>query len=164
MVTNKSSVKTLTDRQDCSDAVHHLIGSAERYIAIFSQQLEPLLYNVPEICEQMSQLARKNRYTQIRIIAQQTRSVASQGHCLIQLAQKLSSYVQIRTPNTPELQRFAQSWLIVDDHSICEISNPDRYEGKVIEHDRVHVASQLEFFENAWENSVPDVNTRRLSI
>lgn len=160
----KTLVKALTDRQDCSAAVHHLISAAERQIAIFSQQLEPLLYNHQEVCDQIFQLARKNRYTQVRIIVQQTRSVAAEGHCLIQLAQKLSSYVQIRTPNTAELQRFGQSWLIIDDHSICEISNPERYEGKLIEHDRVYVSTQLDFFDNAWENSVPDANTRRLSI
>lgn len=160
----KTSVKTLTNRQDCSDAVQHLISTADRYVAIFSQQLEPVLYNIPIVCDQLSQLARKNRISQVRIIAQQTRSAAADGHCLIHLAQKLSSYVQIRTPNTPELQRFTQSWLIIDDHSICEISNPERYQGTLIEHDRMHVSSQLEFFDEAWENSVPDVNTRRLHI
>jgi hypothetical protein len=161
---DKSSVKALTDKNECCEAVQHLIHSADRYIAIFSQQLEPLLYNHQALCEQVSQLARKNRYTQIRIISQQTRSAASSGHCLIQLAQKLSSYVQIRTPNTPELQKFSQSWLIIDDHSMCEISNPERYEGKLIENDRIHVKNQLNFFNEAWEHSVPDVNSRRLSI
>jgi hypothetical protein len=161
---DKSSVKALTDKSECSEAVQQLINSSERVIAIFSQQLEPLLYNHRIVCEQVSQLARKNQYTQVRIIAQQTRSAASSGHCLIQLAQKLSSYVQIRTPNTPELQKFSQSWLIIDDHSMCEISDPERYEGKLIEHDRIYVKKQLDFFDHAWEHSVPDINTRRLSI
>ncbi len=160
----QTSVKALTDRTECTEAVQHLVNSAQRHIAIFSQQLEPLLYNHLAICEKMSQLARKNRYTQIRIIAQQTRLAASSGHCLIQLAQKLSSYVQIRTPDTPELQRFSQSWLIIDDHSMCVITNPERFEGKLIEHDRSYVLNQLEFFDNAWENSIPDINSRRLSI
>jgi hypothetical protein len=161
---DKTSVKALTDRDDCSEAIEHLVASAERYIAIFSQQLEPQFYNHKAICEQMAQLARKNRYTQIRIIAQQTRSAASSGHCLIQLAQKLSSYVQIRTPNTPELERFTQSWLIIDNHSMCVISNPERFEGKLIEHDRSYVTNQLDFFDHAWENSIPDIHSRRLSI
>lgn len=161
---DKTSITALSDRSECYEAIRHLTGSAERYIAIFSQQLEPQLYNHKEICEQMTQLARKNRYTQIRVIAQQTRAAASSGHCLIHLAQRLSSYVQIRTPNTPELQRFSHSWLIIDNHSMCEISNPERFEGKLIEHDRSYVIDQLEFFDNAWENSVPDINSRRLSL
>jgi hypothetical protein len=160
----QTSIKALTDRTECSEATQHLVDSAQRHIAIFSQQLEPQLYNHQAVCEKMSQLARKNKYTQIRIIAQQTRLAASSGHCLIQLAQKLSSYVQIRTPNTPELQRFNQSWLIIDDHSMCVITNPERFEGKLIEHDRSYVINQLEFFDKAWENSIQDINSRRLSI
>jgi hypothetical protein len=161
---NKTSVKPLTDRQECSEAIHELVAQAELNVAIFSQQLEPLLYNHQDICQRLSELARKNRHSMIRIIAQQTRSAASEGHCLIQLAQKLSSYVQIRTPATPELKRFSQSWLIIDDHSICEINNPDRYEGKLIQNNKLHISQQLEFFNQAWENSEPDIYSRRLHI
>jgi hypothetical protein len=161
---SKTSVKALTNKQECSEAIQHLVDRADRHIAIFSQQLEPLLYNHQDVCEKMAQLARKNKHSQIRIIAQQTRSITSEGHCLIHLAQRLSSYVQIRTPNTPELQRFNQSWLIIDNHSICEISNPERYEGKLIEDDPKYVKTQLEFFDHAWENSDPDIHSRRLGI
>ncbi len=161
---DNSSVSTLNSRQECSDAVHRLIQQAEQQVAIFSQELEPLVYNHAEICEMLSALARKNKHSMVRILAQQTKTVATEGHCLIHLSQRLSSYVSIRSPSTPELQRFRESWLIIDNHSICEINNPDRYEGKVIEHDRLHVKPQLEFFDHAWENSQPDQYTRRLSL
>lgn len=159
-----SSVKALTSRQDCVEAVETLINAAELSIAIFSQQLEPLLYNHSALCEKMSALARKNRHSRIRILAQQTLSASSNGHCLINLSQKLSSYIQIRLPSTMEIQRFSESWLIVDNHSICQISNLERYEGTLIQHDRLHVKTQLEFFDHAWENSLPDQQTRRLHI
>ena len=159
-----SSVKALTSRQECAEAILHLVQSVEQRIAIFSQRLEPLLYNNQEICEQISLLARKNRHSDIRIISQNTRSVIADGHCLIQLAQRLSSSIQIRIPNTPELQRFSESWLIIDQHSICQIDNPERYEGSLIEHNREHLKTKLDFFNLAWENSLPDPNSRRLQI
>lgn len=159
-----TSVTTLTNRLECYDAVHRLIQNAQQHIAIFSQQLEPLLYNHQDICELLSQLARKNRHSSIRILSQQTLSTTSDGHCLIHLAQRLPSHIKIRLPGTPESQRFTESWLIADDHSICQINNPQHYEGSVIENDRQHVKSQLEFFDHAWENSQVDQNTRRLSI
>ncbi len=159
-----SSASTLTTKQECVSTALRLIGNAEHRIAIFSQELEPLLYNNAAVCELMSNLARKNRHSAIRILAQQTRSVAADGHCLVHLAQRLSSSVQIRIPSTPEIQHFNKSWLIIDNHSIMQIDNPDRHEGSVIEHDRLHVKTQLEFFDHAWENSLPDPNTRRLNI
>jgi len=157
-------VKTLTGRLDCSEAVLSLIGLAEQHIALFSQNLEPLLYNMPEVCERISSLARKNRHSTIRIIALDTRAAVADGHCLIQLAQRLSSSIQIRVPNTAELQRFSASWLIVDDHSICQIDNPERYEGSLIEHNRLQVKSKLDYFNMAWESCLPDTNSRRLHI
>ena len=157
-------VTTLTNRQDCADAVKKIIQMADQRIAIFSQRLEPLLYNHQEICDLLSELARKNRHSNVRILALQTKSVAADGHCLIHLAQRLSSFIQIHQPTTAELRHFSESWIIADDHSICEINNPERYEGTLIEHNRLHVRTQLEFFDHAWENSETDQNTRRLNI
>ena len=164
MDTKESSIKALTDKSACVEAISLLIGQAERHVAIFSQQLEPLLYNHPEICDTLSRLARKNKLSHIRILAQNTRAMLAQGHCLISLAQRLSSYVQVRNPSTPELQRFAESWLIIDNHSMCRINNLERYEGKLILQDKLEVRNQLEFFDMAWENSLPDPNMRQLNI
>ncbi len=159
-----SSVEVLNGRSDCSDAVKRLLERAERELALFTQELEPLLYNHPEVCRRCFEIARGSRNGRIRLIAQSTRSAAAQGHCLIDLSQRLSSRVRIRTPATPELQAFRESWLIVDDHSMLRINNPERWEGSLILHDRRVVREQLEFFDAAWENSEPDQQTRRLHI
>lgn len=158
-----TSVHTLTSMQACSEAVLTLIGQAEQQVSIFTQQLEPTLYNHQSICELLSYLARKNRHSMVRILAQQTKGT-SDGHCLVRLAQRLSSSIQIRIPSTPELQNYTKSMLIIDNHSMMQIDNPERYEGTMLENNRLHVKSQLEFFDHAWEHSLPDQNTRRLQI
>ncbi len=160
----QTEVQNLTTRAECAEAAKRLILSAHSQVAIFSQQLEPLIFNQPAICQKLSEIARSHRNAEIRIIAQSTRSVAASGHCLIELAQRLPSSVQIRIPQTDELQHFRESWLIVDDHSILQINNPERYEGNVVEQNRLHVKTSLEFFNHAWENSQQDQNTRRLSL
>ena len=160
----KTKVTPLADLAECQQAVLDAVSNAELRLAFFTQQLEPKLYNHRNLCELISALARKNRHSEVRIIAQHTKTVVSEGHCLIDLSQRLSSSMWIRTPTTPELQRFQQSWLIVDDHSIIEISNPERNEGKYIEHDRPYVRNQLEFFNDAWENSEADLYSRRLGF
>ena len=161
---NDSSTEILDGSADCVRAIRHLLNQAVTQVAIFSQNLEPQLYNHQQVFEQLAQLARKDKYSQVRIIAQQTRNAVADGHALVRLAQRLPSYVTIRTPTTPELQRFEQSWLIIDDHSICELTNPQRWEGKLIQFDRKYVRDQLQFFNDAWEHSQPDSNSRRLGI
>lgn len=164
MDTNETSTKTLLGKQDCIEAVDQLIVQAERHVALFTQQLEPDLYNNDLVCDHLAKIARTNRLASIRIIAKDTRTVLSQGHCLINLAQRLSSFIQIRNPATPELQRFSESWLLVDQSGFCRINNPDRFEGTLFSNDRLQVKDQMEFFDNAWENSQPDPNIRRLNI
>ena len=164
MDSKESSTRILSDKSECKDAVASMVKQADRHVALFTQQLEPLLYNHSEVCDVLSRLARKNKLSTIRILTLNSRNVMSEGHCLITLAQRLSSFIQIRNPQTPELQRFNESWLIVDDHSMCRITNPDRYEGKLIENNRLEIRNQLEFFNNAWENSSPDTNVRQLNI
>jgi hypothetical protein len=159
-----SSTEILNGRSDCAEAVERLAVMAEREIALFTQQLEPLLYHHRAVCDRFSQLAREQRHARIRILAQNTRGIAAQGHCLIELAQRLSSKVQIRVPATPELQSFSESWMIVDDHSLLRINNPERWKGSLTLHDRRVVREQLEFFDQAWENSEPDIQTRRLGL
>jgi hypothetical protein len=159
-----TEVQNLTSRAECAEAVEKLIESANSQIAIFSQQLEPLLYNHARICHKISAISRSHRHSDIRIIALSTRAVAANGHCLIELAQRLPSSIQIRTPKTEELQHFRESWLITDDHSIMQINDPDRYQGSLIQHNRLHVKTQLDYFNYAWENSEQDQNTRRLSL
>ncbi len=160
----KTSVEVLNGQGDCLDAVERLLATAERDIALFTQQLEPLLYNHAGVCDAISRTARENRHARVRIIALSTRSAAAQGHCLIDLAQRLSSKIQIRSPATPELQLFGESWLIIDDHSMLRLNNPERWEGSLILNDRRVAREQLESFDKAWENSEPDMQTRRLNI
>lgn len=160
----ESSVTTLTSQQECLQAVEQLSTSIEYEIALFTQELEPSLYNHEAFCDSISQLARANRHTRIRILAQQTRSVATDGHCLIRLAQRLSSSIQIRIPATPELQHFTESWFIADDHSFMRLKEPERYAGTLLLANRMEVKKQLEFFNHAWENSDVDQHTRRLSL
>lgn len=158
-----SSVKVLASRQDCLDAVRTLFDRAELHIKLFTQNLEPVLYNHHDLCETLSALARKNRHSTVRILAQHTKHVGD-GHCLVKLAQQLSSSVQIRIPSTPELQHYTKSLLIADDHSMMVIDNPERYEGSLVLSSRLPVKTELEFFDHAWEHSLPDQNTRRLNI
>lgn len=158
-----TSAKPLQSRSDCTEAVESLIEAAELRVMMFTQQLEPTLYNHRSICDRLSLLARKNRHSYVHILAQQTR-LAAEGHCLINLAQTLTSSIRIRVPVTPELQSYQKSLLIIDDHSMLILDNPERYEGTLFENDRLRVKTELEFFTHAWENSEPDQNTRRLNI
>ena len=154
----------LDGRADCAEAAKTLVLGCVGRLYLVTQRLEPELYNHAEIHDHLSALTTTNRNADIRIIAHDTRSAANQGHYLIHLAQKLPSFVQIRTTVTPADRRFRESWLIADDGAYLRLRNPERYEGCYELDNKLECRSYLDDFLEMWEGSEPDQNTRRLSL
>lgn len=154
----------LDGRSDCVEAVRALVLGCTRQLHLVTQRLEAELYNHAEIFDHLTALASANRNTEIRIIAQDTRVAANQGHYLIHLAQKLPTYVQIRTTVTPAHRNFQESWLIADNSAYLRLRHPERYEGYYELDNKLECRSYLERFKEIWEASEPDQNTRRLSL
>jgi hypothetical protein len=161
---NDSSSQLLSSRGDCKQAASDLILMAKESVFLLTQKLEPELYNDKIIHQHLVSLTTHNRKTDIRIIAHDTRSASSNGHYLINLAQRLPTFAQIRCTVTPAHKRFSESWLIVDNQHILRIRNLARYEANLEVNNRLECKSLIETFVDIWEASEPDQNTRRLSI
>ena len=159
-----SSGILLDGRSDCQEVAKTLILGSLGRVYIVSQKLEPELYNDAEIYQHLSQLAASNRNTDIRIIAHDTRVSANQGHYLIHLAQRLPSFVQIRTTVTAAHRNFRESWLIADDSAYMRIRNPERFEGYYEIDNKLECRSYYDDFIEMWEACEQDQNTRRLSL
>ena len=161
---DETSSITLNGPQDCREAAKTLILAAIGRVYIVTQRLEPELYNDEDIRQHLTRLATTNRNTDIRIIAHDTRLAANQGHSLIQLAQKLPSFSQIRITVTPAHQNFRESWLIADDSAYLRIRSPERFEGYYEIDNKLECRSYYDTFIEMWEACEPDQNTRRLSL
>jgi len=160
----ESSSIALDGRSDCRDAAKTLILGAIGRVYLVTQKLEPELYNDAEIHEHLSQLATSNRNADIRIIAHDTRVAANRGHYLIHLAQKMPTFVQIRTTVTAADRNFRESWLLADDGAYLRLQHPERYEGYYETDNKLECRSFHETFIEMWEGCEPDQNTRRLSL
>ena len=160
----ETSSELLGGKSDCQACVHELVLLARQRVYIISQKLEPDLYNNREIYQHLTRIASNNRKADIRIIAHDTRMAANQGHYLINLAQKLSSYVQIRTTVTRAHRQFFESWLIIDDIAYMRIRNPAQFEGNFETSNKLETRSYITRFEEIWEACQVDQNTRRLSL
>ena len=154
----------LDGRSDCAAAAQALVLGCVGRLRLLTQRLEPELYNDADLYAHLQALAASNRNTEIRIIAQDTRVAANRGHYLIHLAQKLPTYAQIRTTMTREHRNFRESWLIADDGAYLRLRNPERFEGYYELDNKLECRGYLETFDDMWEASEPDQNTRRLSL
>jgi hypothetical protein len=154
----------LDGRVDCREAARSLILGCVGRLYLITQNLEAELYNQADIYDHLTSLATSNRNTDIRIIAHDTRVAANQGHYLIHLAQKLPTFVKIRTTVTVADRNFRESWLLADDGAYLRLQHPERYEGYYETDNKLECRSYHERFIAMWEACEPDQNTRRLSL
>lgn len=159
-----SSSIILDGRGDCRDAARNLILSCVDRLYLITQSLEAELYNHADIHEHLVAMVTSNQNADIRIIAHSTRVAANQGHYLIHLAQKLPTFVQIRTTVTVADRNFRESWLLADEGAYLRLQHPERFEGYYETDNKLECRSFHERFIEMWEACEPDQNTRRLSL
>ena len=108
----KAEVQVDTVDENKNEALS-LAEQANYSIDIFTQDLEPEIYNNNELEQSIFNLARKHQNTRIRILVQDTRKATQNGHCLIRLAQNLTSSVFIHKLS-PEYKDEQCAFLVVD--------------------------------------------------
>lgn len=153
----------LQDLAQNRDAVITLLEQASHSAHIYTRDLEPLLYDDPAIERVLSRLARRGRHSHVHIVVQDSTRAIKRGHRLITLAQRLSSYVQIRNPGRDYMD-FGGTFLIADGVGLLRRNRAERYEG-VVDFRNPLAARELDrYFREVWEHGCPDPQLRRLLI
>jgi predicted GNAT family N-acyltransferase len=107
-------IAELTSLEETLTATLALIGNARREIRIYSSDLEPILYGRTDVVEALKQFAINSGGGNVLIIMQDTLAVRADPHPLIDLAQRLSSVFNLRTPVEPADLQYPSAYLIND--------------------------------------------------
>ena len=128
-----------------------------------SRHLDPLVYDQTDIIELIKQVALGSRQARIRIVINDIRPVLSRGHRLIDLAQRLSSFISIRIPGHSH-KNFNEAMLIADNTAYIHRPFADRYEGEAELSNRGRSRGLTSRFEELWEKAETHPSLRRLRI
>ena len=154
---------------DTADAYRETVISmtqqAQHSIDIFTPDLESVIYNNIDIERAVLRLAKRHPDARIRILVQDSKKSVQDGHCLIRLAQRLTSSVFIHKPSR-EHKSETGAFVVVDQMGfIYRALAADRNYQAIFNFRSPRLAaSQLEFFNEAWEHSTPDTQTRRIFL
>ncbi len=142
-----------------------LAKQARYSIDIFTQDLDAEIYNNKEFEQSIVNLVKRHTSTQIRILLQDSRKAVQNGHCLIRLAQTLSSSVFIHNPS-PEHKHEQSAFMLVDHLGYLHrhVARNRNYKASVNFMSPQRVGKLLYFFNKAWEQSLPDTQTRRIYV
>jgi hypothetical protein len=153
----------ITTAEENRSAAISLVKQASYSIDIFSQDLDAEIYNNKEFEKALFELARKHPNTRIRILVQDSRKAAQDGHCLIRLAQSLTSSVFIHTPSRQHRDE-QRAFLVVDKLGLLyRVTTADRnYKASVNFKSPRRAGELTDYFDEVWEHSTPDIQTRRI--
>ena len=154
------NIDTLEENRN---AALSLAKQANYHINIFTQDLDAPLYDNHEFEAHLARLARKHPNTRIRILVQDSMTAVKRGHCLIHLAQNMTSSVFIRKPAKP-YQNEQASFLVADGLGLLYrvVGSQMNYDAQVSFMSPLRARKLNEFFDEVWEQSAPDPQVRRL--
>jgi hypothetical protein len=153
----------LVTRADNQRVAAALVGQAVRSLEIFSRDLEAEIYDQPDFIAGIRALALNSRHARIRILLQDASRVARDGHRLLEIARRLSSYIEIRRPSH-EYREYNEAFMLVDGTGLIHRHNADRHEGSASFRQPLRARELGNFFEEVWQRSSPHPDLQRLHI
>ncbi len=132
-----------------------MLRQARRDLALFSYNLDPLVFDQPAFLEAFKALALRSRFSRLRILLQDNALVLRRGHRLVELVQRLPSMIEIRRPGEDFLD-YPENFLLIDDCGYLHRKTAESYIGIACYHNRHRVNRLQALFDNAWESGTPD--------
>lgn len=146
-----------------SAAALSLIQQSRYKIDIFTHNLDPHILDKAEIADAISKFIRISPKSRLRILLADPALAIKQGHRLIELSRKFSSFIAIRQINQ-DFINTPYCFLMVDDKALIYRPHASQYQGFVNYNARLECRQHQEFFDDVWECSEPASELRQLFI
>ena len=154
---------SMDQSQDVCQASLALVRQAQREVVVISRHLDAGLYNNAEFTTAVREFVLNSQYARLRILVRDPGPAVRSGHRLIELSQRLSSFIEIRIPDQ-QFDSYNSAFLLVDSTGYLYREQADLYHAQCSFADR-HFCNELSHqFEAMWESARPDANLRRMLL
>lgn len=140
-----------------------LARQAGRQLRLLSHALEPELYGGADFAAALSQLARRSRYSEIRLLVVETRPLVERGHRLLELQHRLSSAVRLRRADC-ERADIRENFLVADDRGVLCYSLQEPEKAWADYNNRPLADDYAAQFDELWFRGIDDPELRLLHI
>ena len=159
----KSPVIKLEDAEQNRLAGRELVKQARYTLDIVSRDLDHKLYDNDDFVSAVKELATSGPKAKIRILIQDSDKTIKQGHRIIDLARKLTSFIEIRIQGK-RFKEFNEAWLIVDNKAWIRRAYADKYPADIDYSATRELKDVAKSFDSMWYEASNDPNFRQLSI
>ncbi|GLQ48692.1 hypothetical protein ACFFJT_16925 [Dyella flava] len=160
------SPRAVDGREDMAAVRLQLLVATRYKLAIYLPALSPDILSSPTELAELRRIATSGRGAEIRIILGDPATALRAGHRLIDLAQRLPTALQIRTPADEDIgeTRNSSAWILNDGYGYLFLPNADRPEGRAALRDGPGQAPLLLEFERLWERALPATQLQPLGL
>jgi predicted GNAT family N-acyltransferase len=82
--------------QQLVELMHSLAGQAQQRLWLYDNTLDFELYGQPRFCDLVSQMARRHRRSDVRLLIQDDKALTQRQHGLVELMRRLPSRIELR--------------------------------------------------------------------
>ncbi|MBV1921316.1 MAG: hypothetical protein KUG73_11585 [Pseudomonadales bacterium] len=148
---------------DFHAALNNMAAQAKNSVKIFTQELDPELYDQPEFLKVMSDIARNRKRCKIQILIQSPEKAAKSGHRLVELQKRLTSAIQIHSIPENEISNN-EEFMVIDDIAITRRFSMGFMHGNCEFKSIPEAQKKSRFFDLIWQQSNPCQEFRRLGM
>lgn len=148
---------------DQSGAIRELVADGRRTVRVFSDFLDPQLFDNADLVAELSRVARLGRQCQVRILVKNSLFLVKRSHRLATLHRRLPSSVPIRKL-TYSPDHFVANYVLIDDCGVFFIPNEEDKVCFANNDDRPLVKHLIEQFDDLWDKSSPDPELRDMPM
>lgn len=141
----------------------HMASQAMQRINIISRNLDRKIYSHPDFCNALLELIKKNPKAEVRILIHDPTDANQHTHLLVNLYQKLDSFIFIRRINE-EYKSYNHAYISVDHTATIYREFADLYEGVANYSNRLFAKNLRLEFTKIWELSEPEQQFKNLHI
>lgn len=144
-------------------SIYLQIAALARFeLAIYSRDLDAPILDQAEILDCLRQLSLQ-KGARIRILVQSSDRALRDGHRLLELARRMSSAFEFRSPQAEDLQ-YSSAFIVNDQngHALRDLATRFDSEGNL--YDLASAQRLKRYFDEVWERSPVTVEFRRLSF
>lgn len=141
-------------------ATQQVALAARRLLTMYTQDLEPAVYDQPQFLETVKKMVLSRSYAKVRVLLADPSRVIYEGSKFVHLARRITSHIEIRHVKASRRDNQA-AFLIADDRALVYRLQASRWDGIVDMNDASVARRYLNYFDEVWIASEPEAETRQ---
>jgi len=153
----------LASQAETLDAVVSIAGIANRWISIYTPDLEEGIYDQDVFLNVAKRLVLAKRYARIRVLISEPHRLVRSGHKFVTLGRRLNTYIEFRNVHE-DFRHHREAFLIADKHALMYRVDARRWEGIADTNEPAVAHRYLELFDEIWGASQVQQELRELRV